>query len=55
VAFYLALLVGEARTRRTIAVAALGAAVALALLPLAPAGVPVVAASTAALLGLRAA
>jgi 4-azaleucine resistance transporter AzlC len=53
VAFYLALLVGEARTRRAIAAAALGAAVALALLPLAPVGVPVVAASAAALLGLR--
>ncbi len=54
-AFFLALLVGgELRTGRTaILVAALGAAVALALLPFTPAGVPVIAASGAALLGLR--
>jgi predicted branched-subunit amino acid permease len=54
-AFFLALLVGgELRTGRTaVIVAVLGAAVALALLPFAPAGVPVIAASGAALLGLR--
>lgn len=52
-AFYLALLVGELRTPRTRAAAAGGAAIALALTPVAPAGVPVVAASAAALIGLR--
>jgi predicted branched-subunit amino acid permease len=53
-AFFLALLVGgELRRGRTaVLVAALGAAVALALLPIAPAGVPVIAASTVALIGL---
>jgi 4-azaleucine resistance transporter AzlC len=54
-AFFLALLLGgELRDNRTAAiVAVLGASVALALLPIAPAGVPVIAASAAALLGLR--
>jgi predicted branched-subunit amino acid permease len=54
-AFFLALLLGgELRDNRTAAiVAALGAVVALGLLPIAPAGVPVIAASAAALLGLR--
>jgi predicted branched-subunit amino acid permease len=54
-AFFLALLVGgELRSDHTAAlVAALGAAVALALLPVTPAGVPVIAASGAALIGLR--
>lgn len=54
-AFFLALLVGgELRGDRTAAlVAALGAALALALMPVAPAGIPVIAASAAALLGLR--
>jgi branched chain amino acid efflux pump len=54
-AFFLALLVGgELRTGRTaVLVAALGAAVALALLPITPAGVPVIAASATALIGLR--
>jgi predicted branched-subunit amino acid permease len=54
-AFFLALLVGgELRTGRTaVLVAVLGAAVALALLPFAPAGVPVIAAAGVALLGLR--
>jgi predicted branched-subunit amino acid permease len=54
-AFFLALLLGgELRDNRTAAiVAVLGAVVALALLPIAPAGVPVIAASAAALLGLR--
>jgi predicted branched-subunit amino acid permease len=53
-AFFLALLLGgELRDNRTAAiVAALGASVALALTPIAPAGVPVIAASAAALLGL---
>jgi predicted branched-subunit amino acid permease len=54
-AFFLALLVGgELRRGRTaVLVAALGAAVALALLPVSPAGVPVIAASAAALIGLQ--
>lgn len=54
-AFFLALLVGgELRRDRLAAlVAALGAAIALALMPATPAGVPVIAASGAALLGLR--
>jgi predicted branched-subunit amino acid permease len=53
-AFFLALLVGGELRRGRIAVlvAALGATIALALLPVAPAGVPVIAASTVALLGL---
>jgi 4-azaleucine resistance transporter AzlC len=53
-AFYLALLFEEARHRQAIAVALLGAAITLALMPVAPPGVPVIAASLAALLGLRA-
>jgi predicted branched-subunit amino acid permease len=54
-AFFLALLLGgELRTGRTaIAAALIGGSVALALVPVAPAGVPVIAASAAALLGLR--
>jgi 4-azaleucine resistance transporter AzlC len=51
-AFFLALLVGEAHSRRAVVVALLGAAIALALVPVAPAGVPVLAASLAALVGL---
>src|SRR5215207_1201647 len=53
-AFFLALLVGgELRRGRTAVFAAvLAAAVALALLPFAPAGVPVIAASGVALIGL---
>lgn len=52
-AFYLALLVGELRTRGARTSAAIGALVALALIPIAPPGVPIVAASVAALVGLR--
>ena len=52
-AFYLALLAEELRDRTALASALLGAAIAIALVPFAPAGVPVVAASLAALLGLR--
>jgi 4-azaleucine resistance transporter AzlC len=51
-AFFLVLLAGEARHARPIAAAAGGAAIALALMPVAPVGVPIVAASAAALLGL---
>ncbi|HLM50304.1 MAG TPA: AzlC family ABC transporter permease [Solirubrobacteraceae bacterium] len=52
-AFFLALLLKETRGRRAIGVAGLGAAIALALVPVAPPGVPVLAASAAALVGLR--
>jgi predicted branched-subunit amino acid permease len=51
-AFYLALLVGELRTTRATAAATLGALITLALLPLAPGGIPVIMASAAALIGL---
>ena len=53
VAFYAALLAGEARGRGPLAAAVLGGALALALMPVAPAGVPVVAASLGALVGMR--
>lgn len=52
-AFYLALLVEEMRDGSALASALLGAAIALCLIPVAPAGIPVLAASVAALLGLR--
>jgi 4-azaleucine resistance transporter AzlC len=52
-AFYLALLVEELHDRAMLASAVLGAAIALALVPFTPPGIPVVAASAAALLGLR--
>ena len=52
-AFFVALLVLELREGRGRLVALLGAAVALALSPFTPAGVPVLAASLVALLGLR--
>jgi predicted branched-subunit amino acid permease len=52
-AFFLALLFAELRHRRSRVVALLGAAIALALAPFAPPGVPVLAASIAALVGLR--
>jgi 4-azaleucine resistance transporter AzlC len=51
-AFFVALLVSEARTGRARGAAAIGAVVALALVPIAPAGIPVLAASVGALLGL---
>lgn len=51
-AFFLALLIHEARDGRARGVAALGAAIALALVPFAPPGVPVLVASLAALVGL---
>ena len=52
-AFFLALLVEELDRRTEVAVALAGAVVALALTPVAPAGVPVLAACLAALIGLR--
>jgi 4-azaleucine resistance transporter AzlC len=52
-AFYLALLAEELRDRSAVTSALLGAAIALCLVPVAPPGVPVLAAAAAALLGLR--
>lgn len=52
-ALFLALLVGQVRDRRGAVAALLGAAIALALVPLAPAGAPIVVASAACLIGLR--
>jgi predicted branched-subunit amino acid permease len=52
-ALFLALLVPQVRSRRAVWASLLGAAIALALTPFAPAGVPIVAASAACLLGLR--
>jgi 4-azaleucine resistance transporter AzlC len=52
-AFYLTLLVEEASSRRAVVAALAGAAITVALMPVAPAGVPVIAASLAALVGLR--
>ncbi|XAY07235.1 Inner membrane protein YgaZ [Paraconexibacter sp. AEG42_29] len=52
-AFFLALLVSELRDRRSRGVALAGSVIALALVPIAPAGVPVLAASAAAIIGLR--
>jgi predicted branched-subunit amino acid permease len=51
-AFYLALLAGELRRPRSLAAAMLGGLIALALTPVASGGIPVTAASAAALLGL---
>lgn len=52
-AFFVALLLNEARDGRSRGVAAGGAVIALALVPFAPAGVPVLVASLAALVGLH--
>ena len=52
-AFFLALLLPELRDVRSRGVALAGAAIALALVPVAPPGVPVLAASVAALVGLK--
>jgi predicted branched-subunit amino acid permease len=51
-AFYLSLLVAEVSDRIALSAAALGALITLALTPVAPPGVPVVAAALAALIGL---
>jgi 4-azaleucine resistance transporter AzlC len=53
-ALFLALLVPQIRTRRAAAAALAGGAIALALIPLTPAGIPIIAASAACLLGWRA-
>jgi 4-azaleucine resistance transporter AzlC len=52
-AFYLALLAEEMRDRSMLSSALLGGAIALVLIPFTPPGIPVVAASLAALLGVR--
>jgi 4-azaleucine resistance transporter AzlC len=52
-ALFLALLVPQVRSRQALAAAVLGGTIALALLPLTPAGVPIVAASAACLIGWR--
>jgi predicted branched-subunit amino acid permease len=51
-AFFLALMIAEIRSGRAAGVAAAGALIAFALVPVAPAGVPVLVASLASLLGL---
>jgi 4-azaleucine resistance transporter AzlC len=51
-AFFLVLLINELKERRSRLVALVGAAIALALVPFAPPGIPVLAASAAALIGL---
>ena len=50
--FFLALLMAELRSGRARSAAAMGAVIALALVPFTPAGIPILAASTAALIGL---
>ncbi len=52
-AFFVSLLLPELRDARSRGVALAGALIALALVPVAPAGVPVLAASAAALVGLK--
>jgi 4-azaleucine resistance transporter AzlC len=52
-AFFVALLVSEARSARARSAAAIGALIALVLIPFAPAGVPVLVASAGALIGLH--
>jgi 4-azaleucine resistance transporter AzlC len=52
-ALFLALLVTQVHSRRALAAAVLGGLIALVLLPVAPAGVPIVAASAACLLGWK--
>jgi 4-azaleucine resistance transporter AzlC len=52
-ALFLALLVPQVRTRPTIAAALGGAAVALAVVPFVPAGVPIIAAAVVCLIGWR--
>ena len=52
-ALFLALLAPYLRTRRALATALVAGAITLVLLPLTPAGTPIVAASLAALIGLR--
>jgi 4-azaleucine resistance transporter AzlC len=52
-ALFLGLLVRQVHTREAVVAALLGAAIALALVPIAPPGVPIIAAVAACLIGLR--
>jgi predicted branched-subunit amino acid permease len=52
-ALFLAILVPQVRSRRALAAAVLGGTIALALIPFAAAGVPIVAAAAACLIGWR--
>jgi 4-azaleucine resistance transporter AzlC len=52
-ALFLALLAGQIHDREGVAAAALGGAIALALVPFVPVGLPIVAAAAACLIGLR--
>ncbi|HEV1998543.1 MAG TPA: AzlC family ABC transporter permease [Candidatus Dormibacteraeota bacterium] len=52
-ALFLALVVGQLRSRRAVSAALLGAAIALLLAPFTPPGIPILAAAAACLLGLR--
>jgi 4-azaleucine resistance transporter AzlC len=52
-ALFLGLLVRQVHSRSALAAALLGAAIALALVPLTPPGVPIIAATAACLIGLR--
>ncbi len=52
-ALFLALVVPQIRSRRALVAAVVGGAIALALTPLTPAGVPIIAASAACLVGVR--
>lgn len=52
-ALFLALLAGQLRGRRAVPAALLGGVIAVALIPVAPAGVPIVAAAAACLVGGR--
>ena len=52
-ALFLALLAGQVESRRAKAVAVLGGAIAAVLVPFTPAGVPIVVAAVACLIGLR--
>jgi 4-azaleucine resistance transporter AzlC len=52
-ALFFALMISQMRSRAHVAAAILGGLIALALVPAAPAGVPIIAASVAALVGVR--
>ena len=52
-AFYLTLLVAEARGRPALMAASVGAAITLTLMPFVPVGLPIIVASVGALIGLR--
>jgi 4-azaleucine resistance transporter AzlC len=51
-ALFLALLVGQLRSRSAVVAAVLGAGIAIVLVPLTPPGIPIIAAAAAALIGL---